>query len=886
MVNEKTYYDTQYSFINPVRHFKANDPYYYEVDNIPIKQLEENTNFLKDQVDGLLTREEDNQEIEIGRSGFSELKPFATGQDRIVYVKPGRYTARINNAYDITPLQVIEQIEGFNNTTASADINTWQVETNRGNYVSGILEEFNKSLTGIPLNMNGLSERTFVFPIDDEDGTSNNGLLDVTSIDNYTDLDSSLAPDDRPLWPNVIGAILKHTTADTTRDLSLLKGIFTAAGSVGNQQGRIESEFIKRWRGAIRTAVVDVPSQLSIQIPEFDEDDFYIINENGNVESIGANQRIDLLFIYSKAVDEESTTISKFTGGSPDVLPSATLGILKGAGLGVSRQLAPDNTNPSDKVDLTLNGVPIMLAHPGDEGGNNGFTTSAGTIKGSFPSPDDLLNLAPVLSENLETTAWPLIGQTILPIAYILVEKPSVGVAEVIRTSDIMDIRPFFRTTELAYNERAGIAAATPQISIANPVVSEAHLEKVRSEIYTDLFTRINNVQGGGGGSTSGGGPPPSQSTNIIAAGMVLGGFNYGPEGALARQRNALGNSPADLKNAVELEFGFAQNRIPLGPEWDRARWYNIAGFNDDQPLDSINIADSQLSRHGNDLARQLPPYNGIDPGAFSLGVQNFNGNMGSMGFAKGFRNQHARATPGGTYGNGDQQVYNTAKMNAMYFVSKKIFLNNNPYDDYHVNVNYLNCIPVTTGFGQAKSNFDYSHGIAQPAGIFVIKNAKYFIINVAFNSDALFPDYRPIGVVGANSEHQKGNIGKPWLDRTNARHFSAFMLPDFNCENGTDETFQTWDSKLQDEPINNFPLTLNPNAADVTQNMLDKLREQETATGSPTLIQYFNAITPILYPSVTFEVIGIDGSLAANIDLSDRSGNSVIDLPAPSTSP
>jgi hypothetical protein len=657
---------------------------------------------------------------------------------------------------------------------------------------------------------------------------------------------------------------------------------------VGNQQGRIESEFIKRWRGAIRTAVVDVPSQLSIQIPEFDEDDFYIINENGNVESIGANQRIDLLFIYSKAVDEESTTISKFTGGSPDVLQSATLGILRGAGLGVSRMLAPDNTNPADHVDLTLNGVPIMLAHPGDEGGNNGFTTSAATIKGSFPSPDDLLNLAPVLSENLETTAWPLIGQTILPIAYILVKKPSVGVAEVIQTSDIMDIRPFFRTTELAYNERAGIAAATPQISIANPVVSEAHLEKVRSEIYTDLFTRINNVQagGGGGGSTSGGGPPPSQSTNIIAAGMVLGGFNYGPEGALARQRNALGNSPADLRSAVELEFGFAQNRIPLGPEWDRARWYNIAGFNDDQPLDSINIADSQLSRHGNDLARQLPPYNGVDPGAFSLGVQNFNGNMGSMGFAKGFHNTHARATPGGTYHYDNERVYNTVKMNAMYFVSKKIFLNNNPYYDYHVNVNYLNCIPVTTGFNQAKNAYDYSHGIAQPAGIFVIKNAKYFIINVAFNSDALYPDYRPIGTVKGFNEHQKGNIGKPWLDRTNARHFSAFMLPDFNCENGTDETFQTWNSKLQDEPINNIPLSLNANAADVTQNMLSKLREQEGGAGSPTRIQYFNAITPILYPSVTFEVIGIDGSLAANIDLSDRSGNSVIDLPAPSTSP
>lgn len=47
MANETRYYDTPYTFISPVRHFKSNDPYYYEVDNIPIKQLEESQSFLK-----------------------------------------------------------------------------------------------------------------------------------------------------------------------------------------------------------------------------------------------------------------------------------------------------------------------------------------------------------------------------------------------------------------------------------------------------------------------------------------------------------------------------------------------------------------------------------------------------------------------------------------------------------------------------------------------------------------------------------------------------------------------------------------------------------------------------------------------------------------------
>ena len=110
MANEIRYYQTPFTFISPVRHFKANDPYYYEVDNIPVKQLEESQNFLKDQVDGIIARQNNKQEIEIDRSGFSELKPFATGNDRKVKVKPGKFSARINNAFALTPLQVIQQI--------------------------------------------------------------------------------------------------------------------------------------------------------------------------------------------------------------------------------------------------------------------------------------------------------------------------------------------------------------------------------------------------------------------------------------------------------------------------------------------------------------------------------------------------------------------------------------------------------------------------------------------------------------------------------------------------------------------------------------------------------------------------------------------------------
>ena len=48
------YANSQYKFTDPIRYFKANDPIYYEVDNIPLKQLQENDLWLKDQIGSVL----------------------------------------------------------------------------------------------------------------------------------------------------------------------------------------------------------------------------------------------------------------------------------------------------------------------------------------------------------------------------------------------------------------------------------------------------------------------------------------------------------------------------------------------------------------------------------------------------------------------------------------------------------------------------------------------------------------------------------------------------------------------------------------------------------------------------------------------------------------
>lgn len=68
-------------------------------------------------------------------------------------------------------MQVVAQIEGFSNIDRTTEgINKWRVDTNIGSYVSDVLQQFQDGLTGDALNMNGLAERAFTFPIWDEDG--------------------------------------------------------------------------------------------------------------------------------------------------------------------------------------------------------------------------------------------------------------------------------------------------------------------------------------------------------------------------------------------------------------------------------------------------------------------------------------------------------------------------------------------------------------------------------------------------------------------------------------------------------------------------------------------------------------------------------------------
>lgn len=491
--------DSQFRFTSPIRYFKANDPIYYEVDNIPLKQLHENDLWLKDQIFGLRQTESEG----VNRSEVNELLPYVNGYDNMVKVKPGRFSARINDAYNLTPLQIVKKLS----YSGVDEFNTWQVAGISSPGLQEILEAFKQA---VALNLNGLSERAFAklsFLPDLADTTYSNA--DKPKIDVIVGLESKFG---QPPYPGV-GATLWSNFTDV-RYPNLLSTYYRVKQyetdetlSVGFAKlGLAETAFIKKWRGVARTAIVDVPEELSIEIPEFNPQDHFYYNSQGVKTFTNATQRIDLVFIYSKPIDVSSTTIPKFVNGSPTTITSPQLGIVYGAGLGIDFKGSPEKNQPilspagidkglfpnTDNSTLA-DGTIKMLSHFGDESGSN--TGFSGSIKGSFPSPDDLMNIAPLLDEDLSSSNIALIGQSVLPVAYVVVKRQAQRNLDdgtpIIEKSDLIDIRPFFRTTELTYNERAGLAAAVPAPSIANPIVTQAELDYELKSLRSDVISRI-----------------------------------------------------------------------------------------------------------------------------------------------------------------------------------------------------------------------------------------------------------------------------------------------------------------------------------------------------------------------------------------------------------
>ena len=127
--------DSDFTFTDGIRFFKSNDPYYWEVDNIPIKQLSENTLWLKDQLGA-------DSVTKVNREDFEELRPYVNGDDRILRVRPGRYSARINDAFELTPLQRFVQATG----QGLGEVDSWKIFASDDVLLKTVLEQFQSML--------------------------------------------------------------------------------------------------------------------------------------------------------------------------------------------------------------------------------------------------------------------------------------------------------------------------------------------------------------------------------------------------------------------------------------------------------------------------------------------------------------------------------------------------------------------------------------------------------------------------------------------------------------------------------------------------------------------------------------------------------------------
>ena len=118
-----------------IRYYLPNDPYYYEVDNLPLQDLLDNDDRLQIQLDQIKAQIDITQ----GRGNFAELKPYVnTGDPGRVFVNPGNFLARIDSASDrYTGLQETEDFGNISNPTHPDGVKTVDAESNAQWIASG-----------------------------------------------------------------------------------------------------------------------------------------------------------------------------------------------------------------------------------------------------------------------------------------------------------------------------------------------------------------------------------------------------------------------------------------------------------------------------------------------------------------------------------------------------------------------------------------------------------------------------------------------------------------------------------------------------------------------------------------------------------------------------
>ena len=595
------YANTDHLFSQPVRYYKANDPYYYEVDNIPIRQLEENVLWVKDQVDSLLTPGEGEPQTgsplfvgdDLDLEDIKQFRPKFTGA-RNITVQPGRFMARVNDAHNVC--DSLAQITADWTASAGRCVNEpvlTLIET--ASFFDSVWASYTSKLTSTSFGncpgesnlaaayrANGL-ETMYTFYINSQ--FQNFGLPISTATSNTSFRAPEYLQDGTGrgrTWP-----ALWHTNIDNS---------FGSAGVGGfDNLATVHLKIVQHWRGVIRTAVADFRGE-TIEIAPFDKWDYWYAEDSNNIETRVsleglASQRIDLLVVYTHPIDASATVLSEYDGvsptegsypgiGDPQRITSPRLGIIRGAGIGIKR-------TRDDRIELLdkriAPGQQKILANLNDHlvgESNTGIKLRNGSIvHGSFPSPDDLANIAPNLTLGLADNDLQLIGQTALPIAYVVVNKGSDSLAQ----EDIIDIRPFLRTAELSYNERAGIAAATPPLSLANPAVGSAEIQNIATCIKAQTEDALAALTPHRGKPHA---TPDTGATSLIYSGRAMRGTLISPNYVSNNDQFVLGDSIIAMGSGWVNWYYSDTNGFMFGQNWG----VNTALSNDDGTFHNYGI--------------------------------------------------------------------------------------------------------------------------------------------------------------------------------------------------------------------------------------------------------------------------------------------------------
>jgi len=740
-------------FTDSIRYFKANDPYHWTVNNVPLKQLEENILWVKDQVGNPLSEEEDNSIVgDVDRSTFTELRPFSTGSMKVT-VSPGQFMGRVNDAYGT----------GISDLVVNA-----LMDYSKGGY------ERSRSVT-LPDNI-----------LYDLIGASTSGVLGNNGL--YDHLQTHVANFDS------VGSIeYQHMYGKDKKNLKLgMYDIPKVKLSLWQQDTttntlwfpnptdlqQLAVNYTRVWGSPFRTSLVNVNKQLDIDIPILTDNDY--VSEN---PTIAPDLRIDLLFVYTKPIDASSTTIAKPQASigsvSPVTLTAPALGIVKGAGIVSLSTSSIGGEWDGQKVDSTFLDTPLYKDNKDNK--NNFLKRELSNLDanlnpqiasplgdamstGNFPSPDDLMNLAPYLADELAgSKSSALIGQSVLPLAYIFVRRDQT----MIKNSDILDIRPFFRTAELTYNERAGLAAANPPASLANPVVTDSDLQRRISEVKRTIVD-VDAFM-------------PTMPT-IVGAGTIFGGLKFGVEGALLRMGavggagstqggfQAIESPPYNfdvcslyygenqdiIETWFQEQFGYHEGGemqvIPLDPDWDLADWAvekNCAGW----VTDYINVGWTTAAGHPKSTGAAATNNRTPQFGPLGRAMETWIA-TGSKEDGRSF------VTPGKAFLWQVDLVWDADDRNGrvrldgtqITYVKKKINIDttdvSNWMGSYDVKAQFVNCVPKSGG-GKHVPNASFNWGVKDDwgkvtpmyetfHGIFIEKYKTYFNIVVAYPTPSI----------------------------------------------------------------------------------------------------------------------------------------------------